>query len=299
MPLSLDFAFEGFRIIRERPKLIVFWGLVLLVGGGLMQLLLVAIAGPDLERFQALLQAQDAAAMANFMERGSSTLSVAGIAMLPIELVMNAVLSCAVYRAVWGEKDDRFGYLRFGSDEWRQIAVLVLLMLICFAMVFAITLVATLVASLFGTTAGAAFAVLAIFVFGMLFLLFVLLRLSLCGVQSFDRKAVDIFGSWKLTAKHGWALLGGYLVAGIMALLVATLCGGILGALETIANAGRISVVEHSPDMTSLHAYLTPKTIIGLVFVNLLVAPLITALRMGAQAAAYRTLAGHTPDPGI
>ncbi len=299
MPLSLDFAFEGFRIVREKPKLILFWGLVLLIGGGLMQLLLVAIAGPDMDRFQALMQAQDPNAITNFMQRASPAVTTAFLAMLPIELLMGAVLSCAVFRAVWGEKDDRFGYLRFGADEWRQIAVLVLLMCLCFAMVLAVTVVAAVLGSMVGNNAGAVFAALAILVFGILFVLFVLLRLSLCAVQSFDRKTIDIFGSWKLTAKHTWALLGGYLVAGIMAVLVYTLCAGIFGALIVIVNAGQLSSVEHAPDMTSLQAYLTPKTIASIVFVNLVIAPLITALRIGAQAAAYRTLAGHTPDPGV
>ena len=126
----------------------------------------------------------------------------------------------------------------------------------------------------------------------------VLLRLSLCTVQSFDRKKIDIFGSWKLTAKHGWTLLGGYLVAAVMAALVYILCSGILVALVALAGAGRFSSMG-APDLTSLQAYLTPMTVVGLVFVHLLIMPLIAALRFGALAAAYRTLAGQARDPGI
>ena len=44
MALPFDFAFEGFRIIRERPKLIAFWGVVSLFGYGVMAFILIALA---------------------------------------------------------------------------------------------------------------------------------------------------------------------------------------------------------------------------------------------------------------
>jgi len=46
MNLTFDFAFEGFRIIRERPKLIAFWGAITLFGYGVMSLIMVHMAGP-------------------------------------------------------------------------------------------------------------------------------------------------------------------------------------------------------------------------------------------------------------
>ena len=299
MPLSLDFAFEGFRIIREKPKLILFWGVVLLIGGGLAQLLLVAIAGPDYERLQGLSPTMDQAAALGFMTRALPNFASAFAGVLPIELVMSGVLSCAVFRAAWGEKDDRFGYLRFGADEWRQIAVQILLTLISFGLFFAILMAAVAIGSLFGANAQGEAVTAALLVFGLVFVAFALLRLSLCAVQSFDRKTVDIFGSWKLTAKHGWTLLGGYLVTAVMAVLVYLLCVGIFTAIVMLVNGGQMSATDQRPDMTSLQAYLKPLVIAGIVYINLLIAPLITALRLGAQAAAYRTLAGHAPDPGV
>ncbi len=298
MPLSLDFAFEGFRIIREKPKLILFWGLVLLIGGVLSQVLMVGIAGPDMERFQAVVNAHDANGLMNLTRTASPNLTAAFLAILPIELLTNAILSCAVFRAVWGEKDDRFGYLRFGGDEWRQVAVLFLMMLLSTVLFAAVITVVITIAGVAGDTAPSAAGALLALIAGTTLGVIVLLRLSLCTVQSFDRKTIDIFGSWKLTAKHAWALLGGYLVAAVMAALVYILCSGILVALVALAGAGRFSSIG-SPDLTSLQAYFTPMTIVGLVFVHMLIMPLIAALRFGALAAAYRTLAGHARDPGI
>ena len=300
MPLSLDFAFEGFRIIREKPKLILFWGLVLLIGGVLSEILMVAIAGPDMDRVQAALSPPvDPNVFVTLMQRASPAFTAAMVAMLPIQLVSNAVLACAVFRAVWGEKDDRFGYLRFGVDEFRQIAVSVLFMLIGIALVFAVTMAAGAIAASVGNNAGAAAVVLALVLLGFILVALLLLRLSLCTVQSFDRRTIDIFGSWKLTAKHGWALFGGYLVTAVMMVFVFILCRGIFSALVMMASGGQLSVAEQRPDMTSLQAYLKPSVIAGIIFMNLLAAPLINALKLGAQAAAYRTLAGQTPDPGL
>ncbi len=298
MPLSLDFAFEGFRIIREKPKLVAFWGLVLLIAGGLTQVLWVAIAGPDMERFQALMQSHDANGLTNFMQHAPTRISTAVFATLPIELVVNAILSCAVFRAVWGEKDDRFGYLRVGVDEWRQLAVQVLLLLVSFGLFFAVGIAAVAIGSAFGNNGQGVSVMVALLVVGLVFVAFAFLRLSLCTVESYDRKRVTIFGSWKLTARHGWTLLGGYVVAGIMSALVYLLCMIIFSAVASLASGGGLSAGQQG-DMTSLQAYLKPLTIAGIVYANLVVVPLVVALRFGAVAAAYRTLAGQTPDAGV
>jgi len=181
----------------------------------------------------------------------------------------------------------------------RQIAVSVLLMLIVAGLFFGLVIAAGAIADGFGNNAQAAVVVLAMLLLGLVSIVFVLLRLSLCAVQSFDRRAVDIFGSWKLTAKHGWTLFGGYLVTAVMMVFVYILCVGIFWALVMVSNGGQISAADQRPDMTSLAAYLKPTVIAGIIFMNLLVVPLITALRMGALAAAYRTLAGQTPDAGV
>lgn len=299
MPLSLDFAFEGFRIIREKPKLVLFWGVVLLIGTSLANLLFVAIAGADYERLQTLTPSMDQTALMGIMTHAVPNLVSAIACALPVEVVMTAVLSCAVFRAAWGQKDDRFGYLRFGIDEWIQIAVQILLLLIGFGLTFAVAIAAAAIGAAFGNTAQGAAISMALLVFGLVFVAFALLRLSLCTVQSFDRKAVDIAGSWKLTAKHGWTLLGGYLVTAVMIGMVYLLCVGIFDALAMIANGGQLSMTGQRPDMTSLQAFLKPLVIAGMIYGGLLVAPLITALRFGALAAAYRTLAGQTPDAGI
>ncbi len=297
MPLSMDFAFEGFRIIRERPKLIPFWGLVLLIGNSLMTFLVVAIAGPAMEHMYTVVPGVDPQTLVPIY----TTIAKAYGAVLPISLVTQAVISCAVYRAVWGKADDRFGYLRFGVDEVRQIAVTILYFLVYLVLVFVDCFVAGMIGGLVGAAAGQSVALLVALV-GLLAVGVVMLRLSLCTVQSFDRKGIDVFGSWKLTQKQGWALFGGYVVMLVMVLFVMALCIAFYGAVTVAISGGTFATVGQwltEPDKSSPQAFFKPYMIGWVVVSNFLVAPLIAALMSGAQAAAYRTLAGQTQDPGI
>ncbi len=300
MPLSLDFAFEGFRLIREKPKLVLFWGLVLLIGNGIGQLLLVAIGGPALEQAQGLTATTDPAIALPIAER----LLAAFAAVAPVGVITSAIVSCAVFRATWnagegGKDSDRFGYLRFGGDEIRQIVVIILYVLLALLLMLAVSTVAGVLASLAGGGGPAIEMVASAITVAVVFAF--MLRLSLCGAQSFDRKTIDLFGSWKLTARHGWTLIGGYLVAAVMVLFVMILCFGIFGALAMVAYSGQLAVLNQvtHPDVTSLQAYLKPLAVVFLVVRHFLVGPLIAALLWGAQATAYRVLSGQTPDPGI
>jgi len=198
-----------------------------------------------------------------------------------------------------GKAADRFGYLSVGADEVRQLAVTVLYYLLGMVLIVADSVVANLIGSLGGAAGQALGAALSLA--GLVVIFLVMVRLSLSTVQSFDRKKIDLFGSWRLTSKHGWTLLGGYVVTGVMAVFVYTLCSGIFGAIVVAANGAQWATVDHlvHTDATSLQAYFTPLRIVTLVIGNLLVSPLLVALITGASAAAYRTLAGHTPDPGV
>ncbi|MEI9902796.1 MAG: hypothetical protein WDN06_01545 [Asticcacaulis sp.] len=50
MALNIDFAFEGFRVIRARPQLIPIWGLVLLVFYAGFFYLMATMMGPGVHR---------------------------------------------------------------------------------------------------------------------------------------------------------------------------------------------------------------------------------------------------------
>lgn len=299
---SINFAYEGFRIIRSKPYAVLAWGLFLLIGNGLALYALVSLAGPSLQALQQMQPAQQGpATMAQaeaMMKLFPAIMGGYGIA-IPIQLVANAFVSCAVYRAVFEKEDKGVAWLGFGAPELRQIAVAVLFTLLMFVALIAAVFAATLVASLMAYAAGSAGAVLgtlAVFA-AMLVVAGIAVRLSFCGVQTFDENSINLFGSWKLTEGRFWWLTGGYLLTGLMVLLVYALCFAIFAAFAAVAGHGDIKVLDpiiHSNGL-SMDMFRQPVTLAYLAVSYGLVAPLAQALMTGAPASAYRGLKGVRP----
>jgi hypothetical protein len=292
MTLSLDFAFEGFRIVREKPRLILLWGLLFIFGNGLATCVLIAMAGPALENLSHFTNASDSKTAMALLGQVLPAYAV----VFPVSLVVQSVFTCAVYRSSFGLKNTHLAYLRFGGDEMRQIVVTLAFTVMALAIYMGCAALAAMVSVAFASAspaAGTAGLALGLLLAGCLFT-WITSRLSLCSVQSFDQKTFNLFGSWVLTKGQGWPLIGGYLVTLIMMAFVFILCLGIFGALAMLCNGGDLTTVTSlmSPDMTSLQAYIKPLTVVYLLVMNGLILPLVTAILIGAQASAYRELNG-------
>ncbi|MDC7675010.1 hypothetical protein [Asticcacaulis machinosus] len=295
MALTLDFAFEGFRIIRERPMLILFWAPVLLLSQVMSTVILILMAGPE---FMAMMEMQrnngatdpDAVmSMLSLMQKVTPATAAAFI----VSMLFSAIVLCAVYRAVLGGTGDRAGFLKFGKDELRQIVVSVLLL--CFVVLLAI--VSTIALLILGSVLIGGLSVpntVVASVTGVVsvaFYIWLLVRLSLIPVQSFDQGRINFTGSFKLTKGHFWQLLSGYTVAIIMIFLVITLCEIIFAAVAVSAlggDMGSLNVV-YQRDFSKLENLNNP-AIIGYMLMSALRAPLLSAIMIGAQAAAYKLL---------
>ena len=95
MALSLDFAFEGFRTIRERPRLIFLWGAVVLTGHLVAATSLIHYAGPAMAHIQKGVKPSDADLTETLVEQ-----SLPGIALgLTAYLIVGAILGAAAIRA--------------------------------------------------------------------------------------------------------------------------------------------------------------------------------------------------------
>ncbi len=306
MKLSLDFAFEGFRIIRQRPMVILYWGILALIGNSITMYTFEALAGPALRQMQtmsATSPSTPAEVMAMLSVLGQ-TLPGYGV-MIPIALVMNAVQSCAVFRYVLNDKPWSFGALHFGKDEFRQIGVSVLFFLIVIGMyiatIIAGTVVAGIVAGVLGLVSQALSAVaLVISIVAVIAAFFwFVARLSLAPAQSFDQRRINMFGSWALTKNSSIALVVGYVIALVMALLVYMLCLLIYGAVFAVINGGSMDALKQLMQMVQGGTqYLgQPPMIVYMIVVNLLVSPLLMAITLGAPASAYRLLSRNRGGP--
>ncbi len=292
MNLSLDFAFEGFRVIRQKPVAILVWGLILLIGNGAGLYVIASMAGAPLHSLQQLQAAgtpteASAEAMMGLMPPILSAYAIA----IPLLLLADSLVACAVYRAVLG-RDGGFAWLALGPAELRQFIVSILFFLVAVG----VTIVAAMFAALLGAPIGMIFGPMASAVTDGALIVAILaaiaLRLSFCGVQTFDEGRVNLFGSWSLTVGRFWRLATGYVIAAIMILLVDLLCLVIFIAFVAAFNGGDLKALDPVFNNTSitLDMFRTPVTLAYLIVANGLVAPLTLALSAGAPAAAYRAL---------
>lgn len=297
MALSIDFAFEGFRIIRERPVLIAWWGAVLLIGVFASSALIMSVAGPEWNQF---MQGQAPKTPEEMLPVMTKLLPVLLLSTL-ISLSFVAIISCAVYRAVLGGYSPKFGFLRLGQDEVRQVALMVVLGIVVITVTFCVAIILSVVGGLLGFIAGALEASL-MPIIGVLtavaagvFNIWLMVNLSMVSVQSFSEGRFNLTGSIALTRTHFWRLLGGYALAGIMAFSVSFLLVVVYNGVATAISGVPVDTLDKvpRPDVSSLDKMWEPLNL-AYMLTRGVTAPLTTAILIGAVAAAYVRLSGHT-----
>ena len=238
-----DAALEGVRLTRERPKAILAWsgynfafGLVLL-GAAYLTL------GPHAQDILSEVRAgTNDPAEAEKLIRQTLPFCAVG---LPLSLLFMAMQMAAVYRAVL-KPGVGAGRFRLGREEWRLVALILVGVLIVAGVLFLSELV-----SIVGSAAGANSFVIAMVSLAVTIYLFV--RLSLAGPASFAEGRLLLFRTWLRTRGNFWRLLGAYVMAMAILLVVLFLMTlifavlfGVLDNFATRSTTGWAAVV-HSP----------------------------------------------------
>ncbi len=278
--LPLSFCLEGFRLIRQRPTLIAFWGAVTLFGNTVAALLAVAVSGPVLQHIAIEMQnpTPDLQAIATLVPQALP----GAMAFLLVEVVVSAVITAAVCRAVLAEADGRLGYLRFGPVELRFI-------MISLTMLALSMLVPFVVAVISGVAAGDAETRTALvtlgLTIGMGLVIWLRFRLSFNYPQTFESGRLDLFGGFKLTQPVFWPLAAGYVVTALLFLAVSFLLEQEVRTILTLV-FGRVA----EADLTSLRAFLSAQNVVYLLLTYGIASPLISAIVAAAPVAAYASL---------
>ena len=291
--LPLNFCLEGFRLIRQRPQLIAYWGAVTLFGNLVAILLAVALAGPSLQGILALTTANQARPELFLMLAQSAMGGIASF--LLVSALTASVITAAVCRAVLGAGDGHLGFLQFGLREVQLTVVNLIMMALSIVIFLACFVIAGIPAAVFVAVPGAiqAFAVLATIVAaGCIFWFRV--RFSLNMPQTFVAGRIDLFGSFSLTHGYFRTLAMGYAGAIVLAIIVELLCAQVTGVLMMIFFGDIVK-----PDLANLSAFLTPANTLDLVLTHGIVSPLVAAILYGAPVAAYGRLTGKTDRLGI
>ncbi len=302
---ATDAALEGFRIARERPVAMLIWAAASLAISLVSTVLMVSMFGGTLNQLMTISETQTGdptQAMALMGQMGLLYLFL-----LPVILLIFSIFTAAVYRAVLRPNDRAFGYLRLGATELRMAAVMVVLFLLSLVVTLAAVIVIALIGGMAGAFMGAGEGgVGAAVIMGVLIailyvaMIFVSLafwtKFSFAGPMTFAEGRIRIFASWRATKGHFWGLLGCYVLAGVLGIVVSFLGSAIsmavmLGLGGGAAGAdGFMAMFEAmQADYTSLAAFFTP-AIIGNLVISSVFSALTYAIFLAPPAVAYREI---------
>lgn len=290
---STDVALEAFRLTRERPRLLLLWGLLTLVVNLINGAILISMAGPALMQLRAVEAASTAPTDPATVLGPLQHLAPAYGVMLVITLIYSALIYGAGNRAVLRPQEQAYGSLAVGRPELLQFLVIVALTVIFFLLYLAL-FIAVIVLGAVVTVAGSkwlgglvtflgAFGALCLFVW-------IAVRLSLTSAASFDTGRLAIGDSWRLTRGRFWPLFGAYILATVLFAIIGLLAAIIVFALAAAVGGGLSAAgALMNADFSSLARYYTAPMLIQIV-IQAFVSALGMAVVVCTPAQAYLDL---------
>ncbi len=281
-----DAALEGPRIMRRRPLVVLAWATFSLVMLPLLGLLAKMVLGE--QQRLALAQRQSSADPREILDMVSQLGGVM-VLLIMLALVLGAILSAAIMRAVLQPEQSRWAYLRVGREDLRLLVV----SLIAWAAALMVTVipggVVALGASLLaGTPVAGWFTFLGgLTVIGLS--TWVAVRLCLLAPHAFQVGHIDPRAAWLLTHGQFWRLLVMLVMVIVMCVIVSIVGTTVSTIVGAVIAGGLEDPIAGGP------AASHPRLILALL-ANLLLAPIFLTLQAvivtAAPAAAFRQLAG-------
>lgn len=280
----IDAALEGPRIMRRHPVVVLAWAVFSLVMLPLLGLLVKMVLG---EQDRADLALRSSSADPREILDIVSRLGGVMVLLIMLALVLGAILSAAIMRAVLHPEQQRWAYLRVGREDLRLLVVsLIHWAATLMVMVIPGGVVALGTALLGGTPAAGWFGFLgALTVIGLS--TWVAVRLSLLAPHAFMVGHIDPRAAWLLTHGQFWRLLA-MLVSVIVMCVVVSILGATVSSIVGAVIAGGLE-----DPIAGGAAASHPRLILALL-ANLLLAPVFLTLQAvivtAAPAAALRQL---------
>ena len=266
---TTDAALAGFRLVREHPRTVAVWGVILLIVSAISNILIIVSGGSDLHPItQWPPKAEDLTQMEGQMQ----ALAPVSLFCTLLTLGAFAIVFTGVYRVLLKPSDKGFAHLRFGRDEVQQFLALLVWGLVMLVAYVGVVLVSGVAVALIRLATGnqdgpTALALLVAMAGVFAFLIYTAVRISFIGVLTFMTGKIDLKGALALTRGRFWPLFGTYLLAFILFVvvnLIIMMLGGMLGLI-----AGGLSGASQvlNPDMSSLSLLLTPAGMVSLLVV--------------------------------
>lgn len=294
---ATDAAFEGFRVVRRKPLVLLWWAAFYLVSFALIFLL---AAGPIAGLMAAASDLENMGPGATPEDLEPLMMAYASILplVLPLGVLVGAVLSAAIARSVLEPGKSAFGYLRVGMDEVRVAVVSLVLMVV----IWLAALVSFGVAGAAGGAMAAAdvpggpLIMIVLFLLAAAFLIWLSVRLSLAVPITVAEKKFAFFDSFKVTGGRIWSLIGMAVIAFVMTMVV-----GILTSIIFFPITMGIGATVDWQSMEGMNAMgiiqaVGPMILVAIVL-QAISSSLSAAVLYAPFAAAYRDLKGTgTPE---
>jgi hypothetical protein len=291
---ATDAAFEGFRVVRRKPTVLLWWTGAYLA---FMALIVVIGIGP-LVAMMGAMEALDGVTTPTPEDMAPVMAALAGVMVLlfPLGLLFGAMLNAAVARSVLEPQKSAFGYLRVGADELRVLAVTLVLAILAFIVFGVMSFAGGVIAGLAAVALGDAGWVAA-FVVGLALVavgIWLAARFSLAVPITLAEKRIAIFDSWGVTKGRVWAIIGMAILAFIMTIVVSILFS-IVTVPVTLAMGmsggwGELAQMEGAPP-AEIFAAMGPFLAVMVIF-QAIGAALQLAVAYAPFSAAYRAIKG-------
>lgn len=291
---ATDAAFEGFRVVRRKPTVLLWWTGAYLA---FMALIVVIGIGPLVAMVGAM-QTLEGATSPTPEDVAPFMAAVAGVMVLvvPLGLLLGAVLNAAVARSVLEPQKSDFGYMRLGADEFRVLAVTLVLAILAFLGFGVLSFAGGVIAGIAGAALGD-MGWLVGFLIGLALVavaIWLAARFSLAVPITLTERKIAIFDSWRVTKGRELPIIGMAILAFIMTIVVSilfsimlfpvTLGFGISGGWDQLAQMEGAAPAE-------IFAAMGPFLAVTVVF-QAIGAALQLAVAYAPFSAAYRDIKG-------
>jgi hypothetical protein len=217
---ATDAALAGFRAAREKPRTVAIWAGLMAILSFVVAIIVVSTFGDQLTALTEALEGEPDPQTTLAAMSGMWPLFLGSILYV---LATNSVLLAAVNRLILRPQDGARAYLRVGGDELRQALVQVLLYLVLFAAYFFGVIAVAILLAVGSAVGGQGLGMLLGLVAGlglMAGMIVLTVRLSFVSTLAFDTGRIDLGASWEMTKGRFWPLLGAYLIASVLAVVV-------------------------------------------------------------------------------
>jgi hypothetical protein len=283
---------EGFALIRRQPVAVAIWAAIILAILALRIAVFIPVYGAFASAVMQGVRSGSSAPpnMAALLPQIQQAQAL-GLLLSLVQLMGNAVLACAVFRAVLHPEQSRYGYLRLGGAELFLFVFYIALFIGIFVGVLVLAIPLAIVGALVGQSSsatGATFAAVAVVGVGVA-IIWLALRLSMLGPMLVENGQIRLGEAWAATkGKVGALFLIGLLLVAIAFVAEVVLFGvsiATLGATFGVLNPAALA--QLSPQ--DVAARLAPALAVfgvGLVLLLSFMTPVFNA----PWARAYRDL---------